>query len=90
MVDYCLLMDTVTFSQNSVVVSCDWILAKLRLRSGGGGGRFASFNCIRNLHLSARWSESTMFSVTPESVTMQSVSLFLMMWSNWWGDFERG
>ena len=62
----------------------------MRLRSGGGGGRFASFNCIRNLHLSARWYESTMFYVTPASVTMQSLSLFVMMWSNWWGDFERG
>ena len=56
MVMDCLLMDAVTFSQNSVVVSCDWSLAKLRLRSGGGGGRFAGFNFIRNLHLSARWS----------------------------------
>ena len=90
MVDCCLLMDAVTFSHNSVVVSCDWSLAKLRLRSGGGGGSFSSFNCIRNLHLSARWSESAMFSVTPASVTMQSLSLFVMMWYNWWGDFERG
>ena len=89
MVDCC-LMDAVTFSHNSVVVSCDWSLEKLRLRSGGGGGHFASFNCIRNLHLSARWSESTMFSVTPASVTMQSLSLFVMMWSYWWGNFERG
>ena len=48
------------FSQNSVEVSCDWGLARLRLRSGGGGGRFAGFSCRRNLHLSARWSESTM------------------------------
>ena len=69
----CFLMDAVTFSQNSVVVSCDWSLAKLRLRSGGGSGRFASFNCIRNFHLSARWSESTMFYVTPASVTMQEL-----------------
>ena len=75
MVDCCLMMDTVTFSQNSVEVSCDWSLARLRLRSGGGGGRFASFNFIRNLHLRARWSESTMFSVTPALVTM--LSLFL-------------
>ena len=84
--DY-LLMDAVTFSQNYVVVSCDWSLAKLRLSSGRGGGRFASFNCIRNLHLSARWSESNMFSVTPVSVMMQILSLFVMMWYNWWGDF---
>ena len=90
MVDCCLMMDAVTFSQNSVVVSCDWSLTKLRLRSGGRGGSFASFNCIRNLHLSARWSESTMFSVTPASVTMYSLSLFVMMWSNWCGNFERG
>ena len=90
MVMDCLLMDAVTFSQNFVVVSCDWSLAKLRLRSGGGGGRFASFNCICNLDLSARWYESTMFSVTPASVTMQSLSLFVMMWSYWWGDFEHG
>ena len=48
------------------------------------------FNCIWNLHLSSRWYESTMFSVTPASVTMQSLSLFVMMWSNWWGEFERG
>ena len=82
MVDCCLLMDAVTFSQNYAVVSCDWILTKLRLRSGGGGGRFASFNCIRNLHLSARWYESTIFSITPASVTMQSFSLFVMMWYN--------
>ena len=83
MVDCCLLMDDVTFSQNSVVVSCDWSLAKLRLRSGGGGGHFASFNCIRNLHLIAQWSESTMLSVTPASVTVQSLSLFVMIWSTW-------
>ena len=89
MVDCCLLMDAMTFLQNSVVVSCDWSLAKLRLRSGGGGGRFASFSCIRNLHLSARWSESPMFSVTPAYVTMQSLSLFVMMWSNWLGEFMR-
>ena len=87
--DY-LLMDAVNFSQNSVVVSCDGSLEKLRLRSGGGGGCFASFNCIRNLHLRAQWSESTMFSLTPASVMMQSLSLFVMMWSNWWGNFERG
>ena len=43
MVMDCLLMDAVTFSQNSFVVSCDWSLAKLRLRSGGGGGRFCKF-----------------------------------------------
>ena len=42
MVDFC-LMDAVTFSQNSVEVSCDWSLSRLRLRSGGGGGRFAKF-----------------------------------------------
>ena len=72
------------------MVSCDWSLAKLRLRSGGGGGRFASFSCIRNLHLSARWSESNMLSVTPSYVTVKSLSLFVMMWSNWWGGFERG
>ena len=88
MVDCC-LMDAMTFSQNSVEVSCDWSLARLRLRSGGGGGRFSSFSCIRNLHLRARWSESTMLSVTPESVTVQRLSLFLMLWYNWWGDFER-
>ena len=90
MVDCCLLMDAVTFSQNSVMVSCDWSLAKMRLRSGGGGGRFASFNYIRNLHFSARWSESTMFVVTPASVAMQILSLFVMMWSYWWVNFERG
>ena len=90
MVDCCLLMDAVNFSQKYVVVSCDWSLAKLRLRSGGGGGRFASFNFIWNLHLSARWSESTMFSITPASMTMQSLSLFVMMWYNWWGNFEPG
>ena len=33
-------MDAMTFSQNSVEVSCDWSLAKLRLWIGGGGGRF--------------------------------------------------
>ena len=76
-------MDAMTFSQNSVEVSCDWSLVRLRLRSGGGGGRFASFSCRRNLHLSTRWSDSTMLSVTPASVTVQSLSLFLMMWSNW-------
>ena len=65
MVDFFLMMDVVTFSQNSVEVSCDWSLERLRLRIGGGCGRFASFICIRNLHLSARWSESTMLSVTP-------------------------
>ena len=85
-----LFMDAVTFSQNSDVVSCDLSLAKLRLWSGGGGGCFESFSCIRNLHLSTRWSESNMFSVTPASVTMHSLSLFVMMWSNWWGDFEHG
>ena len=89
MVDCC-LMDAVTFSQNSVEVSRDWSSARLRLRSGGGGGRFASFSCIRNLHLSARRSESTMLYVSPAYVTVQSLSLFLMMWSNLWGDFERG
>ena len=83
-------MDAVTFSQNSVVVSCDWSLAKLSLRSGGGGGNFASFNCIRNLHLSAGWYESTMLSVTPASVNVQSLSLFVMVWSNWCGNFECG
>ena len=90
MVTDCLLMDDVTFSQNSAVVSCGWSLAKLRLQSGGGSGSFARFNFIWKLHLSARWSESTMFSVTPASVTMQSLFLFVMMWSNWLGDFERG
>ena len=79
MVDFCLMMDVVTFSQNSVKVSCDWSLARLSLRSGGGGGCFTSFSCIRNLHLSARWSESTMLSITPASVTVQSLSLFVMM-----------
>ena len=59
----CCLMDAMTFSQNYVEVSCDWSLAMLRLRSGGGGGRFAIFCCIHNLHLRARWSESTMLSV---------------------------
>ena len=48
-----------------------------------GGGRFASFSCRQNLHLSAQWYESTMISVTLESVTVQSLSLFVMMWSNW-------
>ena len=76
MVD-CWLMYAVTFSQNSVEVSCDWSLARLRWRSGGGGGRFASFSCIRNLHLSARRSESTMLSVTPGYVMVQSLSLFV-------------
>ena len=76
-------MDAMTFSQNSVEVSCDWSLARLRLRSGGGGGRFSSFSCRRNLNLSARWSESTILSVTPASVTVQILSLFVMMWSNW-------
>ena len=90
MVDCCLMMDAMTSSHNSVEVSCDWSLARLRLRSGGGGGRFASFSCIRNLHLSARWSDSTMLSVTPISVTVQGLSLFVMMWSNWWRNFERG
>ena len=90
MVDCCLLMDAVTFSQNYVVASCDWSLAKLRLQSRGGGVRCASFNCIRNLHLRAQWSESTMFSVTLASVTMQSLYLFGMMWYSWWGNFERG
>ena len=83
MIVNCCLMNAVTFSQNSVEVSCDWNLARLRLRSGGGGGRFASFSCIRKFHLSARWSESTMLSVTPASVTVQSLSLFAVMWSNW-------
>ena len=90
MVDFCLMMDAVNFSQNSVKVSCYWSLARLRLRSGGGGGRFASFSCIRNLHLSARWSESTMLSVNPASVTVHILSLFVVMWSNWWGGFEHG
>ena len=54
MVDCCLMMDAMTSSQNSVEVSCDWSLARLRLRSGGGGGRFASFSCIGSFHLSAR------------------------------------
>ena len=63
-------MYAMTFSQNYVEVSCDWGLAKLRLRSGGGGGRFASYSCRRNLHLSARCSESTILSVTPASVTV--------------------
>ena len=85
MVDCCLMMDAVKFSQNSVEVSCDWSLERLRLRSKGGGGSFASFSCIRNLHLSARWSESTMLSVTPASMTVHSLYLFVMMWSNWWG-----
>ena len=89
MVDCC-LMDAMNFSQNSVEVSCDWSLVRLRLRSGGGGGCFASFSCIQNLHLSAWWSQSTMLSVTPASVMVQSLSLFVMMWSNWWGNFERG
>ena len=48
-------MDAMTFSQNSVEVSCDWSLAKLRLRSGGGGVCFASFSCRQNLHLIAQW-----------------------------------
>ena len=90
MVDCCLMMKAMTFSQNSVKVYCDWSLARLRLQSGGGGGRFASISWIRNLHLSARWYEFTMLSVTPASFTVQSLSLFVMMWSNWWGDFERG
>ena len=77
------MMDAMTSSQNSVEVSCDWSLARFRLWRGGGGGRFASFSCRQNLHLSARWPESTMLSVTPASVTMQSLSLFVMMWSNW-------
>ena len=71
------------FSQNSVEVSCELSLARLRLRSGGGGGRFVSFSCRQNLHLSARWSESTMLSVIPASVTVQSLSLFVMIWSYW-------
>ena len=29
-------MDAMNFSQNSVEVSCDWSLARLRLRRGGG------------------------------------------------------
>ena len=86
----CCLMDAVTFSQNYIEVSCDWSLARLSLRIGGGGGHFASFSCIRNLHLIARWSESTMLYVTPEYVAVQSLSLFVMMWYNWWGGFERG
>ena len=61
-------MDAMTFPHNSVEVSCDLSLARLRLRSGGGGGRFASFSCRRNLHLSERGSESTMLSVTTDSV----------------------
>ena len=77
MVYCCLMMDAVTFSQNSVEVSCDWGLARLRLRSGGWGGRFSSFSCRRNLHLSAWWSESTMLSVTPASVTVQSLSYYI-------------
>ena len=89
MVDCC-LMDAVTVSQNYVEVSCYWNLVRLRLWSGEGDGLFASFSCIRNLHLSARWSESTMLSVTPASVTVQILSLFVMMWSNRWGYFERG
>ena len=76
-------MDAMTFSQNSVEVSCDWSLVRLRLRSGGGGGRFESFSCRRNLYLSARWYESTMLSVTPASMKVQSLSFFVMMWSNW-------
>ena len=90
MVDCCLMMDVVTFSQNSVEVYCDWSLVRLRLRSVGWGVRFASFSCIQNLHFNARWSDSTILSVTPASVTVQSLSLFVMMWSNWWGNFERG
>ena len=31
------------FSQNSVEVSCDLSLARLRLRSGGGGWTFCEF-----------------------------------------------
>ena len=76
-------MDAMTFSRISVEVFCDWSLARLKLRRGGGGGRFASLSCRRNLHLSSRWSESNMLSVTPASVTVQSLSLFVMMWSNW-------
>ena len=71
MVMDCLLMYAVTFSQEFFVVSCDWSLAKLRLQSGGRGVSFASFNFMRNLHLSAQWSECTVFSVTHASVTMQ-------------------
>ena len=85
MVDCCLMMDAMNFAQNSVEVSCDWNLARLRLRSGGGGGRFSSFSCIQNLNFSARWSESTMLSVTPAFLTVHSLSLFVMIWSNWWG-----
>ena len=76
-------MYAMTFSQNSVEVSCDSSLARLRLRRGGGGGSFASFSYRRNLHLSVRWSESTILSVTAASVKVQSLSLFVMMWSNW-------
>ena len=90
MVDYCLMMDAMNSSQNSVEVSCDWSLARLRLRSGGGGGRFASFSFIRNLLLSARRSDSTMLSITPASVMVQSLSLFVTMWTNWWEHFECG
>ena len=86
----CCLIDAMTFSQNSLEVSCGWSLARLRLRSGGGGRRFAGFSCIRNLHLNAPWSESTMLFVTPAYVTVQIFSLFVMMRSNWRGDFERG
>ena len=86
MVDCCLMMYAITFSQNSAEVPCNWSLERFRLRSGGGGGRFESFSCIQNLYLSARWSESTMLSVTPESVTVQNFSLFVMMWFNWWGE----
>ena len=75
MMYFCLMMDAVNFSQNSVEVSYDWSLARLMLWSGGGGGRFASFSCIQNLHLSAQWSESTMLSVTPAYVTVKSLSL---------------
>ena len=76
-------MDAMNFSQNYVEVSCDWSLARLRLQSGGGGGRFASFSCRRNLNLRARWHESTMLFVNPASATVQSFSLFVMIWSNW-------